>query len=155
MREPSVFELIVEGKIPSTKIREDEEFMAILDLFPNCKWQTLVIPKQRYESDISLMPSDVYTRYMLATQHVMQLLKQWLGVERIGMIVEWMWVHHAHIKLYPMYWINAELKEMEVDNTHEKVWFDKYAWYLTSKIGEMKPVEELERIAQEIAKNST
>jgi len=36
MREPSIFEKIVAGEIPSTKIRENDEFLAILDVFPNC-----------------------------------------------------------------------------------------------------------------------
>jgi histidine triad (HIT) family protein len=73
---PSIFEKIYAGEIPSTKIRENDEFFAILDVFPNCKGQTLVIPKQRYESDITLLPEDVYSRYMLAVKHVMTLLKK-------------------------------------------------------------------------------
>lgn len=147
MREPSLFELIAQWKIPSVKIREDDEFMAILDIFPNCKWQTLVIPKQRYDSDISLMPDDIYQRYMQAAKHVMDMLKKWLGVKRVGMIVEWMWVHHVHIKLYPMHGLSDEWKAMRPE---EKVRFDTYEWYLITKIGEQKNSEELQTIADEI-----
>lgn len=150
MREPSLFELIAQGQIPSTKIREDDEFMAILDIFPNCKGQTLVIPKQRYDSDISLMPDDVYQRYMQATKHVMTILKKWLGVKRVGMIIEWMWVHHVHIKLYPMHWLSDEWKAMRPE---EKVRFDQYEWYLITKIWEQQTLEKLVAIAHEIATN--
>lgn len=147
MREPSLFELIAQWKIPSVKIREDDEFMAILDIFPNCKWQTLVIPKQRYDSDISFMPDDIYQRYMQAAKHVMDMLKKWLGVKRVGMIVEWMWVHHVHIKLYPMHGLSDEWTAMW---SWESVRFDTYQWYLTTKIGEQKNSEELQTIADEI-----
>ncbi len=147
MREPSVFELIAQGKIPSIKIWENEEFMAILDIFPNCKGQTLVIPKQRYDSDIALMPIDVYSRYMHAVYTVIQLLKKWLNVQRVGMIVEWMGVHHAHVKLYPMHWLS---EQWEAINPTEKVRFDHYEWYLTTQMGTQKTIDELQMIADEI-----
>jgi histidine triad (HIT) family protein len=70
MRETTIFEKIVAGEMPCSKIRENDEFIAILDIFPNCKGQTLVFPKQRYDSHISLMPNDVYSRYMLAVKEV-------------------------------------------------------------------------------------
>lgn len=151
MRETTIFEKIVAGEIPSTKIWEDDEFLAILDVFPNCKWQTLVIPKIWYDSDISLMPEDVYGRYMLAVKHVVAMLKKWLGVTRVGIVMEWMWVHHAHVKLYPMHWIDAEWKPMRTD---QRVWFDTYEWYLTTHIGDMKPAEYLQQVAQEILSNN-
>jgi histidine triad (HIT) family protein len=72
----SLFEQIAQRIIPASIIRENDEFMAFLDIFPNCKGQTLVIPKIRYDSDISLMPADLYSRYMLAVQHVISLLKK-------------------------------------------------------------------------------
>lgn len=147
MREPSLFERIIAGEIPSTKIWESDEFIAILDVFPNIKWQTLVIPKQRYDSDLSLMPDDVYSRYMLAVKEVVSLLKKWLWVEKIWLIVEWEWVNHAHVKLYPM--------DMTWDKKqYDKQWFQSYPWYLTSQMGEMKSKEYLDWIAKEILHNS-
>lgn len=147
MREPSIFEKIVAGEIPSTKIRENDEFLAIFDVFPNCKGQTLVIPKIRYDSDISLMPDDVYSRYMLAVKEVVWLLKKWLWVHRVWVVMEWMGVHHAHVKLYPMHWIDAERKEMR---TYEKVWFDTYEWYLTTHTWEFTGKDKLDELAKEI-----
>ena len=143
MREPSIFEKIVAGEMPSTKIRENNEFIAILDVFPNCKWQTLVIPKARYHSDISLMTDDVYNRYMLAVKEVIWLLKKWLWVEKIWQIIEWEWVNHAHVKLYPM--------NMKWDKvSHDKQRFNSYPWYLTSLTWHMKSKEELDWVAKEI-----
>lgn len=78
MREPTIFEKIIAGEIPSTKIRENDDFIAILDVFPNCKGQTLVITKQWHSSDLSQMPSDAYASFMLAAKEVSLLLKKGL-----------------------------------------------------------------------------
>jgi len=88
-------------EIPAAKIRENDEFLAILDAFPACKWQTLVMPKIHIWSDIFVMPDDKYSRFLLAVKEVISLLKKWLQVERIWMIMEGSQVNHAHIKLYP------------------------------------------------------
>ena len=74
-RQPSIFEKIATKEIPSTKIREDDEFLAILDLFPNTKGQTLLFPKKRYESDIEKMPEDIFQRFFLAAKKVETILK--------------------------------------------------------------------------------
>ena len=99
-----IFCKIVAGEIPSVKIWEDDDFIALLDVFPACKGQTLVMPKQHYDSDIFVMDDDIYSKLMLATKEVVELLKQWLWVEKIGMVVEWLQVSHAHVKLYPFRW---------------------------------------------------
>ena len=67
---------IVAREIPSYKVWENEEFYAFLDLFPNCKGQTLVIPKEHFDSDFFLIDdSDFAQRYFLAIREVVELLK--------------------------------------------------------------------------------
>jgi len=46
----SIFTNIINGEIPATKLYEDDVCIAILDLFPNNKGHTLVIPKVEHES---------------------------------------------------------------------------------------------------------
>ena len=70
-----IFCKIIAGEISSVKIWENDEFVAILDAFPACRGQTLVIPKRHYDSDIFLMDDDVYTLLMLATKEVSALMK--------------------------------------------------------------------------------
>ena len=70
-----IFCKIIAGEIPSVKIWENDEFVAILDAFPACRGQILVIPKRHYDSDIFLMDDDVYTLLMLATKEVSALMK--------------------------------------------------------------------------------
>ena len=40
---------IVTGELPSSRIYEDENTMAFLDIFPQSDGHTLVIPKNHYE----------------------------------------------------------------------------------------------------------
>ena len=42
----SIFSKIVQGKIPSYKIAEDKNYYAFLDINPNSRGHTLVIPKK-------------------------------------------------------------------------------------------------------------
>lgn len=50
MNEDCVFCKIIEGEIPSHKIYEDENMIAILDANPVSKGHTLVIPKKHVEN---------------------------------------------------------------------------------------------------------
>ncbi len=96
-----IFCKIIAGEIPCYKIREDENFVAFLDIFPNCKGQTLVLPKKHYHSDILAQEDSFISDIFCASKKVIALLKKGLKVERVGLVVEWLEVNHAHIKLYP------------------------------------------------------
>ena len=71
-----IFCKIIAGEIPSVKIRENDSFMAIFDAFPACQGQTLILPKQHYDSDIFLMEDDIYAEFLLAAKEVAKLLKK-------------------------------------------------------------------------------
>ena len=74
-------------------------------------------------------------------------MKKWLGVNRVGLIVEWLGVNHAHIKLYPRHGLPEQREEHE---EHDIVWFDEYPGYLTSKSWDHKSAEYLWDVANEI-----
>ena len=42
----TIFTKIINGKIPSYKVAEDDNFYAFLDINPNAKGHTLVVPKK-------------------------------------------------------------------------------------------------------------
>ena len=128
-----IFCKILAGEIPWVKIREDDEFVALLDAFPNRKGMTLVMPKDHIDSDLFTKDDDFLTKYILAAKKVVEILKKWLKVDRVGMAVEWLEVNHAHIKLYPFY---------------DWVWFANGIWS-----GDNMPLEELQKVAQEIKNN--
>jgi len=145
-----IFCKIISWEIPSYKIRENKNFIAILDIFPNCKWQTLLIPKKHYDSDLfEINDKELYKDVILATDEVVQILKKKLNVQRVWMIMEGMWVNHLHIKLYPMHWLNWEWKE---NIWWEKVFFENYPGYITTEVWEQADFDELANIQSEITK---
>jgi histidine triad (HIT) family protein len=65
-----IFCKIVKGEIPAYKVYEDDEFIAILDIFPNTEGMVLVITKKHYPSYVFDMPEDVYNRFLSVTRKV-------------------------------------------------------------------------------------
>jgi histidine triad (HIT) family protein len=131
-KEDCIFCKISGGEIPSYKIWENEKFFAILDIFPNTKGMTLIIPKEHYDSYAFDMPDEVYSEFTLAAKKVGKLLDEKLKVRRTALVMEGMGVNHAHIKLYPMHGLGEGFNPMVPD---EKVFFETYEGYLTTKIG--------------------
>ena len=143
-----IFCKIANNEAPCFKIWENDEFMAFLDIMPNVKWQTLIIPKKHYDSDLFQVDDEkFFWRLMTATKEVIDMLKKSLKIKRVWMIMEWMWVNHLHLKLYPMYWLNDE---WEVTECPWRVFFEQYPWYLTTQMWNQADMEELWNIQIQI-----
>ena len=143
-----IFCKIANNESPCFKIWENDDFMAFLDIMPNVKWQTLLIPKKHYDSDLFQIDDEkFYWKLMMATKEVIDMLKKSLKVQRVWMIMEGMWVNHLHLKLYPMYWLG---ENWEVNECPWHVFFDKYPGYLTTKMGDQADMEELWAIQVQI-----
>ena len=76
----TIFTKIVKGEIPCTKIYEDDDFFAFLDIQPNNIGHTLLIPKESYERHKDI-PDDLLSRLMVVAKKisiaVMLSLVQW------------------------------------------------------------------------------
>lgn len=142
-----IFCKIAKGEIDSAKIWEDENFLAILDVNPNTKGMTLVMPKSHFDSDAFLMPDKNYQELMLASKKITEILKKGLGINRVAMVMEGMGINHAHIKLYPIYGISEKFQEMWAKN---KIYFDKYEGYISTQLGPKIELPELKKLAEEI-----
>ncbi len=142
-----IFCKIIRGEIPSVKIWEDEDYIAILDNQPNTEAMTLVIPKMHFDSYIFDMPKAAYKDFMITTKKVAKLIEKSLKVQRVAMAMEGLGVNHAHIKLYPLHGLDEKFEEIWAK---DKVYFEKYQGYLTTQTGPMKTQEELEKIANKI-----
>jgi diadenosine tetraphosphate (Ap4A) HIT family hydrolase len=142
-----IFCKIVDAEIPGEKVWENEDFIAILDLFPNTKGMTLVMPKEHYNSYVVEMPDEVYCKFFSAAKEVSKILEKALGVKRVAMVMEGMGVDHAHIKLYPLHGI--EKKFVEIWAKEEK-FFENYEGYLTTVLGPKADSKELKEIARKI-----
>jgi diadenosine tetraphosphate (Ap4A) HIT family hydrolase len=142
-----VFCKIANGEFDSAKIWEDDSFMAILDLNPNTKGMTLVMPKKHFDSDAFLMPEEDYKNLMLATKKVSGVLRNGLNVNRVAMVAEGMGVNHVHIKLYPLYGIEKEFQEIWAK---DKIFFENYQGYISTQLGPQENIENLKKLAEDI-----
>ncbi|HTZ42156.1 MAG TPA: HIT domain-containing protein [Candidatus Omnitrophota bacterium] len=145
--ENCIFCKIVKGEIPSAKIWEDKEFIAILDKSPNVNGMTLVMPKKHFDSNATDMPDKEYTDLMLAVKKVAKLLEKKLNVKRVAIVMEGLGVNHVHIKLYPLYGLE---KKFEETWAKEKKFFERYEGYISTHLGPEKSLEELNKIAKKI-----
>jgi len=97
----SIFTKIINQDIPSYKIAEDERFYAFLDINPNAKGHTLVIPKKEVDKLFDL-DSETYLSLMQFAQKVAKALEKTIPCNRIGMTVVGLEVPHAHVHLIPI-----------------------------------------------------
>jgi diadenosine tetraphosphate (Ap4A) HIT family hydrolase len=142
-----IFCKIVKGEIPSVKIWEDKEFLAILDVNPNTEGMTLLLTKKHYNSYAFDMSNDLYKRFMLVAKKIAKILEKGLEVKRVAMVMEGMGINHAHIKLYPLHGIGSKFKEIWAK---DKVYFDKYEGYISTQLGPEKSLDELKKIAKRL-----
>lgn len=145
--ENCIFCKIVNGEIPSVKVWEDEDHIAILDINPNVEGMTLVLTKNHFDSDATDMPDRDYNNLMIAAKKIAKLLERKLKVKRVAIVMEGLGVNHVHIKLYPIYGLDEKFKEMWAK---DNVYFDNYEGYISTQLGPEKTIEELNKIAERI-----
>ncbi len=97
----SIFTKIIQGEIPSYKIAEDENYFAFLDINPNAKGHTLVIPKKEVNKIFDL-DKESYDGLMSFSYRVAKALEKTIPCERIGMSVIGLEVPHVHVHLIPL-----------------------------------------------------
>ena len=93
--------MIVEGKIPSYKIAENEDFFAFLDINPVAEGHTLVIPKKEIDY-IFDMSDEELAAFNIYAKKIALALQEAIPCKRIGECVMGLEVPHAHIHLIPM-----------------------------------------------------
>lgn len=97
----SIFTRIVRGEIPAYKVAETDEFLAFLDVRPQAKGHTLVIPKEEIDYIFDIAP-DKLSRLMLFAQQVAGGVRQVVPCLRVGVAVIGLEVPHAHVHLIPL-----------------------------------------------------
>lgn len=98
---PSIFSRIVAGEIPAHKLREDDRFLAFLDVRPIRAGHTLVIPKQEIDELFDL-PDDLLGDLFVFARPVAAAIKAESGAARVGVAVVGVEVPHAHVHLVPL-----------------------------------------------------
>ncbi len=102
----SIFTKIIDREIPAYIIAEDEKHIAFLDIFPNAKGHTLVVPKKEIDKIFDMSEAAYLDLMRFARKVAKAQEKVFTDVKRIGMAVVGLEVPHVHVHLIP-------LKEMD------------------------------------------
>ncbi len=98
---PSIFSRIVAREIPAHIVREDDDFLAFLDVRPIREGHTLVIPKAEIP-DVFDVPDPILSGLLPFARPVARAIQELTGARRVGMAVVGLEVPHAHIHLIPI-----------------------------------------------------
>ncbi len=111
----SIFTKIINGEVPCYKIYEDDKTFAFLDINPETKGHTLVIPKTEVDKIYDLEDAD-YTALMHTVKKLSKHMEQILGVRILWKVVGTD-VPHAHVHLEPLdeTWFHGRHLELTED----------------------------------------
>ena len=132
MIEDCIFCRIVKGEIPSSKVYEDENILAFLDIAPVHKGHTLVIPKKHFETILDI-PEEELKELILAVKKVAIAVEKGVGAD--GFVITMsnkkaaeQEVPHAHFHIIPRseddglkHWPKIEYKEGELEEYKNKI----------------------------------
>lgn len=97
----TIFTKIINQEIPSYKIAENNSFYAFLDIHPNAKGHTLVIPKKPIDKLFDL-DEETYAGLFSYARKIAQAIEKVVPCNRVGLSVIGLEVPHAHIHLIPL-----------------------------------------------------
>ena len=81
----NIFAKILRGEMPAVKVYEDEHVLAFMDVFPQAKGHTLVIPKQSSARNFLEEAPDVIGPLMLGVQRVARAVRAALNPD--GLVI--------------------------------------------------------------------
>lgn len=120
-----IFCKIANGKAPSHKVAENSEFMAFLDINPNTKGHSLVVPKKHYRWVWDVPNFGEYFEFAkkIGLASMKGLKADWVHFITVGKDVP-----HAHIHIIPRYpndghgvIINGDLHQKFSDDEMKKI----------------------------------
>lgn len=93
---------IVNGQLVSSKVYEDDQILAFMDIQPVRQGQVLVIPK-RHIDHFSDIPDLLAARLYLKSHALLKAVREAVHPERMGMVVHGYGVPHAHLVIVPQH----------------------------------------------------
>lgn len=109
-----IFCEIIQGNIPSKKIYEDDDILAILDISQTTKGHTLVMPKKHYDNFLE-MPNEEYKKLMGKVQEIAKKVIGSLDAKGCNILINTnevagQSVNHIHVHIIPRYAENDSIK---------------------------------------------
>ncbi len=105
-----IFCKIINGEIPSSKVYEDDDVLAILDISQATEGHTLVMPKKHYANLIEI-PEAEYTKVMAKAKEIATKINSKLHPAGINILnncgeCAGQTVMHYHVHILPRYEAN-------------------------------------------------
>jgi histidine triad (HIT) family protein len=97
----TIFSKIIAGEIPCYKIKENEHFLAFLDVFPLVKGHVLVVPKIAVDKMFDL-PENYLQEILSFAKPIAAAIEKSFDCRRCGISVIGLEVPHAHMHLVPI-----------------------------------------------------
>ncbi|MEI6490470.1 MAG: HIT family protein [bacterium] len=132
MNSDCIFCKIAAGEVPATKIYEDAEVLAFMNLHPTNKGQVLVIPKDHVENIYGLS-EEMAARMMLVVKKLAIAVKNGVDADGVNLIMNneeaaGQQIFHAHMHIIPRFnddglksWPASDYLEGEIEEWGEKV----------------------------------
>jgi len=135
-----IFCKIVAGQLESSKVYDDDDMLAFMDIQPVRMGQVLVIPKQHIDhfSDIA---DALALRIYMKTHALLKAVRNVVRPERMGLVVHGYGVPHAHMVIVPQHHEDDITSGRMADIKNGRVIF-------TIKKLPVVPREELNQMAQ-------
>lgn len=133
-----VFCKIIKGEIPSAKIYEDNEVVAILDISQATRGHTLVLPKTHYDNFLST-PKELMHKVMDVAQRIGQAEMSVLGAKGVNILTNigkeaGQSVMHYHVHIIPRYVRDVGFQITLKENIVDKSLLPKLANIIKEKI---------------------
>lgn len=141
-----VFCKIVAGQLESSKVYEDDEILAFMDIQPVQQGQVLVIPK-RHIDHFSDIPDALALRIYMKTHALLKAVRKVVLPDRMGLVVHGYGVPHAHVVIVPEHHKDDITSGRMADIENGRVIF-------TIKKLPVVPREELNQMARLIKKST-
>jgi len=102
-----IFCKIIAGEIPSSTVYEDNDFKAIMDIFPAAKGHVIILPKQHY-ANLYELDEDIAAKALLVAKKIAIAVKGELSCDGINILQNngesaGQTVFHFHMHVIPRY----------------------------------------------------
>lgn len=131
--EDCIFCKIIDGRIPSAKIYEDDKVISFLDIMPANKGHCLIVPRQHAGNLVEMDESDLEAM-IKAARKVARALSLSCGNGSFNLVMNngkeaGQVVNHAHIHLIPRFqkdrlrlkWSHLKYEENEIKEYAERI----------------------------------
>ncbi len=126
-----IFCKIIKGEVPCSKVYEDDDVLAFLDISPNNKGHTLVIPKQHHETILDI-PDELLKKVIMLVKKVSIVLKKdsdGINILQNNYKPGGQLVPHIHFHIIPRFendnhkfeWSHIKYEDGEVEQYRQKI----------------------------------